>query len=212
LSKEVSNEREGFLMTLTLPTFQFANATFVTPFLAVGGDLDMYSRGLATRQAAELSEKGISHILDVRQECSDELVWEQVSGMEYRWDGIDDAGQRVPVEWFEGIATWALKALEDSNARLLTHCHMGINRGPSAGYAVLLGLGWQPLAALDAIRVARPIAYVAYAEDALRWHHWRTGATTAQRKRDLAAVARWRQENHLDVAYVIRAVRAQEAE
>jgi hypothetical protein len=29
--------------------------------------------------------------------------------MTYRWDGIDDAGQRVPVEWFEGIVTWALR-------------------------------------------------------------------------------------------------------
>lgn len=197
-------------MTLTLPTFESANATFVTPFLAVGGDLDMYSGWLAKQQALELLTKGISYILDVREECSDELVWMQVPSVTYRWDGIDDAGQSVPVEWFEGVVTWALKALEDPEARLLTHCHMGINRGPSAGYAVLLGLGWEPIAALDAIRVARPIAYVAYAEDALHWHHWRTGATADERAGDIAALARWRQENDLDVAHVIRTVRAQE--
>lgn len=198
-------------MTLTLPQLRFANATFVTPFLAVGGDLDMYSGELAKRQAVDLSTKGISHILDVRQECSDELVWDQVPGMTYRWNGIDDAGQRVPVEWFEGIVTWALKALEDPDARLLTHCHMGINRGPSAGYAVLLGLGWDPLTALDAIRVVRPIAYIAYAEDALRWHHWKTDAGAGERHHDLAAVQQWRQENHLDVAHVIRTVREEES-
>jgi dual specificity phosphatase 3 len=192
-------------------TIGVANANFVTPRLAVGGDLDMHSATLATQQAVDLVDGGITHILDVRHECSDESVWQHVPHVTYRWEGIHDAGQRVPVAWFEAMVTWALHVLEDPDATLLTHCHMGINRGPSAGYAVLLGLGWDPVDALDAIRSARPIAYIAYAEDALRWHHWKTGASPEGRRHDLARVAQWREDNSLDIAKVIRTIRTKGA-
>ncbi|WP_156391567.1 MULTISPECIES: hypothetical protein [unclassified Nocardioides] len=88
---------------------------------------------------------------------------------------------------------------------------MGINRGPSAGYAVLLGLGWDPVEALAAIRAARPTANIWYAEDALAWHFERTGATRAERATVLARVAQWRAENPLDVVRIIRSIRLQEA-
>lgn len=191
-------------------TLSVANADFVTGQLAVGGDLDLRDDAGAIAQVLDLWDAGITHVLDVRLECSDELVWGDVPDVEYRWDGIDDAGQRVPAAWFDRIVDWALGVLEDPTAKLLTHCHMGVNRGPSAGYAVLLGQGWDPVEALDAIRTARPIAYVAYAKDALRWHHRRTGATAEQRHRDLSAVADWRRTHHLDLAGVIRQVRIKE--
>ena len=92
----------------------------------------------------------------------------------------------MPGEWFEDLTAWAVDALDDPDARLLVHCHMGVNRGPSAAFAILLALGWDPFDALDAIRDARPIAYIAYAEDVLAWHHDRHGATDEQRERDLA--------------------------
>jgi dual specificity phosphatase 3 len=88
---------------------------------------------------------------------------------------------------------------------------MGVNRGPSAGYAVLLALGWDSVEALEAIRRARPIAYVAYAEDALSWHHERTGADAPTRERDLGGVRRWREQNNLDLLGVIRRIRQHEA-
>ena len=44
---------------------------------------------------------------------------------------------------------------------------MGINRGPSLGFAILLHWGWDPNEAITAIRDARPIANVWYAVDAL---------------------------------------------
>ncbi|MEP6817729.1 MAG: dual specificity protein phosphatase [Marmoricola sp.] len=194
------------------PALPGANAQFVTDRLAVGGDLDMYDEGLAARQVAALTNAGISHVLDVREEWSDEEIWAQVPGVTYHWDGIDDAGQRVPVDWFEGIVTWALSALEDPAARILAHCHMGINRGPSAGFAILLGLGWEPIEALDAIRRARPIAFVAYADDALRWHHAKTGANAEERLRDRARLEIWRHDHDLDIATVIRRIRTQEGQ
>ena len=192
-------------------TLTAANAHFVTDRLAVGGDLDLYDAELVVSQVLELRAAGITHVLDVRQEWDDAMIWADVPGVVYRWDGIDDAGQRIPGSWFDGITAWALEALRDPDAKLLTHCHMGVNRGPSAGYAVLLALGWDPIAALDAIRRARPIAYVAYAEDALSWHHERTGADAPTRERDLGAVRSWREQNSLDLLGVIRRIRRHEA-
>lgn len=116
----------------------------------------------------------------------------------------------MPAEWFERIAGWAVAAIRDGGV-VLTHCHMGINRGPSAGFAVLLSLGWDPVAALDVIRTARPIANIWYAEDALGWHFDRTGAPAAERRATRARVATWRSENPLDVVRIIRDIRASEA-
>jgi dual specificity phosphatase 3 len=199
-------------MTGTQPaTIGVANANFVTDFLAVGGDLDMFDDRLAIRQASDLLAIGrITHILDVRLECDDKDFWAGVQGLTYHWDGIDDAGQQVPDEWFDRVSVWARVALLTPNTRILTHCHMGINRGPSTGFAILLALGWEPVAALEAIRTARPIAYVSYAEDALRWHDDRIGASTEVRRHHRAAVAHWRRTHDLDVANVIRKIRQEE--
>jgi len=195
---------------MTHPTFEVANAHFVTDFLAVGGDL-AYDNKIAETQAIELVDAGVTHVLDVRQECDDAELWSYVPQVTYRWDGIDDAGQRVPAEWFEGIVSWGLTALETTGATILTHCHMGINRGPSAGFALLLGLGWDPVDALGAIRAARPIAAIAYAEDALAWHLQRIGAGSVEGSKATARVREWFAENPLDVVRIIRRIRIEEA-
>ena len=188
-----------------LPRLSAANAHFVTDNLLIGGDLDYRSRELATEQVVELHEIGVTHVIDVRVEWSDEdWVAELLPGLEYFHHGIDDAGQRVPAEWFQTGVDYALKALE-SGGMVLAHCHMGINRGPSLGFAVLLALGWDAIDALEAIRRVRPIAYVAYAEDALRWHHEDPDAL----ERDLDRVAQWRRDTDLDVESVIRLKRSQ---
>lgn len=188
---------------------EVANADFVTDSLAVGGDLAS-DADLAVAQALELIHAGVTHVLDVRQECDDADVWDHLPQVSYRWDGIDDAGQRVPAAWFEDITAWAVDAITAGGV-VVTHCHMGINRGPSAGYAVLLRLGWDPVDALTAIRAARPIAGIAYAEDALAWHLARTHTPTAERRRIRARVAAWRDANPLDVVRIIRTQRLLEA-
>lgn len=193
---------------MSLPTLEQANAHFVTDQLLVGGDLS-FDDQLACEQAIELVDgAGVTHVLDVRAEC-DEVLWSHLPEVTYCWDGIDDAGQQVPAAWFEGIATWAVDAIEAGGV-VLTHCHMGINRGPSAGYAVLLALGWDPVEALDAIRTARPIAHIWYAEDALAWHLDRVGASPDQRAITLRRVRRWRDENPLDVVGTIHRIRRDE--
>jgi len=186
-------------------TFTVANAAFVTATIAIGGDL---SANLATAalQASELVDvAGITHVLDVRKEA-EEALWGHFPEVEYRWDGIDDAGQRVPAAWFERISSWAMNAITAGGV-VLTHCHMGINRGPSAGFAVLLRQGWDPIEALDAIRAARPIANTAYAEDALHWHLERTGASPSERANARQRLNEWRRTHPHDTVRIIRSIR-----
>lgn len=191
------------------PALDTADAVFLTPRLLIGGDLDTRDEDLAARQLAELVEVGVTHVVDARIEWSDEdWVAEVAPALSYLHHGMDDAGQQVPDEWFEVGVTWALEAI-DQGGTVLTHCHMGINRGPSLGFAVLLAQDWDPVTALDTIRAARPIAWVAYAEDALHWHHRRRGTSPDELQRDRDRLVRWRQQNELDLAAAIRLKRSQ---
>jgi dual specificity phosphatase 3 len=189
------------------PVLTTANAVFVTDQLLVGGDLDTRDGELAANQLQEMVEAGMTHVVDARIEWSDEdLVAELAPDVAYLHHGMDDAGQRVPDEWFDVGVSWALEAIEQGGT-VLTHCHMGVNRGPSLGFAVLLAKDWGPIEALDAIRAARPIAWVAYAEDALRWHHERRSSPPGELEHDRQRLARWRADNELDLAEVIRKMR-----
>jgi dual specificity phosphatase 3 len=89
----------------------------------------------------------------------------------YGWVGADDAGRPQADEWFDAGLEFATEALRGSEAVLLVHCHMGINRGPTMAYRILLERGVDPIEALDVIRSARPIADIGYAADALDHYH-----------------------------------------
>ncbi len=192
-----------------LPALNTANAAFVTPHLLVGGDLDTQDGELAARQLRELVDVGVTHVLDTRIEWNDEQwVGERAPELAYLHHGMDDAGQRVPGAWFEVTVTWALEAMRQGGT-VLTHCHMGINRGPSLGFAVLLAQDWDAVDALDAIRSARPIAWIAYAEDALRWHHGGSGTSREELDRDRRRLVQWREDHGLDLDAVLRAQRSQ---
>ncbi len=189
-------------ITQTLPIAQHANLHFVTPNLAVGGDL--HPRPLkAAYQLNELDNFGITHIVDCRIEWNDqELVSKHLPTIAYLHHGMDDAGQQVPFTWFDEALAWIDAAGPD--AVVLTHCHMGINRGPSLGFAVLLHWGWDPVDAIAAIRAARPQANVWYADDAVRWLHDRHGTDPYP---DLLRLQDWREDNPLDVVRLIRQAR-----
>ena len=193
-------------MDSDLPLAKLANLHFVTPQLAIGGDLSTHDPGLSRLQLTEICELGITHVVDTRLEWSDEqALAESAPQVHYLHHGMDDAGQQVPHAWFEEAVAWVEAAYEqDPEAVVLTHCHMGINRGPSLGFAVLLAQGWDPVEAISAIRAARPQANVWYAADALDWYQARTGvdAETAQQQRD--ALAAWRDANQLDVIRLVR--------
>ena len=189
-----------------LPAPEFANLHFVTPQLAVGGDLSAFDDELAALQFQEIRRLGITHIVDVRLEWSDlDTYAEHAPDIGYLHHGMDDAGQAVPPEWFEHAVSWVEQAWEENpDAVVLAHCHMGINRGPSLGFAILLARGWDPVDAIAAIRAARPQANVWYAADALAWHQARTGVDEQTAAEQREALAAWRRANPLDVVRLIR--------
>lgn len=190
------------------PEFALANADFVTERLATGGDLAL-KFATAKAQLGELVQRGITHIADLRIEADDaDLVALYAPSVTYLHHPEDDAGQRIPHAWFERLTAWAREALADPEAKVLVHCHMGINRGPSGAFAILLDQGWGVPAALGAIRRARPIAAIDYAGDALDWHLTKRGATLLERQAAFKALATWRKRNRLDVEAVIRLTRS----
>ncbi|MDQ0376000.1 protein-tyrosine phosphatase family protein [Cellulomonas humilata] len=187
-----------------------ANASQLTANLWIGGDFEVTDPDLAALQVAELVAAGLSDVVDLRLEWDDEDWFaRRWPALEYRWLGVDDAGQRMPGQWFDEGVGLILSRIEAGGV-VLAHCHMGINRGPSMGFAVLLAQGWDAIEALDVIREARPIAYVGYAEDALNWWLRKQGASRADRAVARRRIAQWRRDNHLDVNAVIRRIRRKE--
>lgn len=179
--------------------------------LFVGGDLPV-DEIEAAGHLADWVAVGVTHILDVREEWSDEdLVAQLAPALAYTHLGTHDDGGHQADGWFDAGVAAGRRAAADPGSGLLVHCHMGINRGPSMALAVLLDRGWDVVEALDAIRAARPIAAIAYAEDAVRWHLTRTGATTEAVGDARRRVRRWQRDNQIDLARVIRRIRVQEA-
>ena len=79
-------------------------------------------------------------------------------------------------------------------------------------FAILLAMGWEPLAALEAIQTARPIAGIIYAQDALRWWHRRADVPNTLAARQVSEVAEWLMTNGVDVGWVISRIRVAEWE
>lgn len=182
----------------------------VTDWLATGGDLHPHDE-VARTDLEAIVALGVTHVLDVRSEWTDEaFVATHAPDVRYVHLGVDDAGQRLAASWFEAGIAVAREVRARPGARLLAHCHMGVNRGPSMAYALLLDDGWDPVEGLEAIRAARPVAAVGYAADALDHHHDRTGADDEQRAHDRARVAAWFRDNRIDVATIVRGIRAAE--
>lgn len=186
---------------------------FVTERIAVGGDLDTDDSGTAEAQLQGLIDAGITHLVDCRKEWTDiDWVAERAPQIEYLHNGTDDDGFGQPDWFFERGVDFARCALEQADTRVLLHCHMGINRGPSLGYAVLIDQGHDPIDAIEAIRAARPHAVVGYAEDALDWHLHRTAAPASRREAQMARLTAWLDDHALDAVRIIRSIRRAQAE
>ncbi len=141
------------------------NWAWITPDLATGGDFGMLPRE-AVRLASIALDQGIRLVVDLRIEDDDTVLWEG-SDVTYVNLGTDDAqGHHIPAALFDGVVEAARNATERGE-KMLVHCHMGVNRGPSAAYAVLLDRGYGPVRAWNMIRKARPQAAIYYAMDAL---------------------------------------------
>jgi hypothetical protein len=189
------------------PIHWHRQSCWVTPQINLTGDLHE-SPTRALDQLDGWVTIGVTDIIDVRIEGTDEaFVADHAPDVNYIWLGVDDHGGSQPDEWFDRGVEAALAALADPDRRIVVHCHMGVNRGPSMGFAILLALGWDPFEALDAIRAARPIARVLYADDAISWWLRRNGASAADVSAGISAVQRWHYDNPHDTSWVISRIR-----
>lgn len=189
-----------------------ANISRVGERIWTGGDLPAHlGEAAMLGELAEIRAAGITHVIDNRLEWSDERFFRRhAPDLRYLWNGADDVGQLMADKWFDTGVGAALGALRTPGAQVLAHCHMGINRGPSMAFAILLATGQSPVRALSAIRRARPVAAIAYSLDALDWWHRRTAVPPSIARRQEAAVIRWHERNPLDVVRIIRQVREAE--
>ena len=187
------------------PATWWRQICWVTPRIAASGDLPG-DRANALIHLNRWVSAGITHVIDLREESNDSRFVETNSNISYHWFGVDDNGTRRKDTWFDNLTETATQILLNPNSKILVHCHMGVNRGPSALFAILLALGWDDLNALRAIRNARPIAAVLYAPDATRWHAVRTGATVLEVKERVSEVKAWLDRNYLDLGYVIDSI------
>jgi hypothetical protein len=175
--------------------------------LIVTGDLDA-DTARALDQLGDWVDAGVTAIVDVRGEWSDEaLVAANAPGLDYIWAGTHDGGFAQSDGWFDAVLARLRPHLDDPTGVVLTHCHMGVNRGPSMALRILLELGWDALDALEAIRAARPIAATIYAADAVDHFHRRQGSSTTVRVADVRRVARWLETHPIDVAWIVSRIR-----
>ena len=136
---------------------------------------------------------GIRAVIDTRAEWSDEeLVAAVAPEIAYINPGVVDGGQPMRDEWFATITEFSNQQLSNG-VGVLVHCHSGINRGPSAAFAVLLSVGWDPVEAIELIRTRRPIATVSYAEGAIDWWHRSSGIATDEHEAIRHRFDQWRQ-------------------
>ena len=176
---------------------------WVTDQVAISGDLHP-SPSLGAVQLDEWVESGITDIMDMRFEANDaQFVAQRHPDLRYHWLGVDDEGGPREAAWFEAITGVSAEILADPRRKVLVHCHMGINRGPSAAYTALLAAGGDPVGTLEAIRSARPIASAMYSLDAIQWWATRTGMLPTESAAAHSAVLAWHREHPLDVPYCI---------
>ena len=179
---------------------------WVNDQIAVSGDLPPHDSE-AVAQLQKWVSEGVTDIIDLRGEASHEsLVARIAPHITYHWLGVDDEGDKRSDEWFEAIQQAAAQVLADPTRKVVIHCHMGVNRGPSAAFTALVTHGVDPIEALSQIRAARPVAAMIYAGDAIQWFAGQQGLTQKQTDQLFEAVIDWHLRNPLDVGYCIQQI------
>lgn len=199
----------------TLTTFETLNlhraVCSVTPWLALSGDLppdwDPSRRAVLDNWV----NAGVTDILDVRGEFSDEeYVKAHAPQLRYHYLGTHDDGGNQDKSWFEAGVKVLHEVLAEPEGLLLVHCHMGVNRGPSMGFALLLDQGWTVVDALDAILEARPIVGLIYAASAVRAIGELRGDSEADIQTGMQEANDWLRDQGIDPRHAIRRIRSAE--
>jgi len=133
---------------------------FITNRVATGGFI------ISQDCLKELRSHGITHIINCCQEFDDSEHFDDQLWFPYLHVGVDDDGQSKSVKWFKQIIEFGLTALSLPKNKIYCHCAMGINRGPSATYAILRAQGLTKEQAELQLRVKRPDVELGYIWDA----------------------------------------------
>jgi hypothetical protein len=132
----------------------------VTHRLATGGgiadDLDV----------GTLLAAGVNFVIDCRSEFDDAELLAQHPQIAYLFCGTEDDGKIKPPEWFAKGIDFGLAQLTHPRRRGYIHSALGVNRGPSMLYAVLIAFGINFSEALEMVLSGRPEARLDYAHDA----------------------------------------------
>lgn len=176
-------------------------------WLVVSGDLH-HNRDVAAKQLVEWRDAGITDIMDLRLEWSDERTVAELMPDTFNYHHLptDDAGQKQQDAWFNEALKIA-REVRERGGKMLVHCHMGVNRAPSLAFRMMLDVNWDPFFAIDHIRKHRPIAGIAYAEDAVL--HWgkMKGLPADKCKQIAQQVDRYLWDQGIDLGTIIRAIR-----
>ena len=172
-----------------------ANLTWLTDTLATGGDFD-YDDAVAAAQLQDLLDQRVGVVIDCRVEADDSAIWAPYPEVEYYHLPEDDYyGHHISPGHFDRAVQIARLA-QANGKKVFAHCHMGVNRGVTTAFAILLDRGMSAEDAFDLVRARRPIAGLYYAEDALRAHLVRQGCGSAE---SAALVQRFQQ--HRDAVF-----------
>ena len=175
--------------------------------ILVSGDLH-HDETIASRQLDGWQAAGVTRIVDCRGEWTDaNRVAEHAPQITYTHVGTHDEGGSQESAGFDAGVGAITDALDDPTARVLVHCHMGINRAPSMAYAAMLDLGYGLVEGLDAIRAARPIAAIAYASSAVQWFGQRNGWDETEIADACQTVCDWHTDNPINIGWIISRIR-----
>ncbi|MGA1035175.1 MAG: dual specificity protein phosphatase family protein [Ilumatobacteraceae bacterium] len=175
--------------------------------LSLSGDLHP-DDDRAIHQLNNWRDHGITHVIDCRAEYNEsERMARLAPDLHYTWVGTDDHLGKQDDYWFDAGVRAAFTALSDPKAHVLIHCHMGVNRGPSMGFAIMIAAGIEPIDALEAIRGSRPIAGIIYADQAIDWWTRSIGEHPSLAEIERERVTRWLDEHQLDAGWIISRIR-----
>jgi hypothetical protein len=122
------------------------NYSDVTPQLAVGG-------AFRNGQIKRLKERGVTAVVDCRQEARDDSVALDRAGVQFLHLPTPDRHGFTYAQLHQGV-DWVLDHVADGG-RAFLHCEHGVGRGPLMACAVLVAQGYSAPEALRIVRAGR---------------------------------------------------------
>ena len=124
--------------------------TWVTDRMALGGGIWVEEKMI------EVVRAGVTHIIDMQLEWDDTKLAEPY-GVKVLWNPTDDDFRPKPAALLQRGVDFALRALEDPDAKLFIHCAAGVHRAPMMTLAVLRASGWSLDDAVELIEGRRNV-------------------------------------------------------